>query len=57
MDPMELLNIYNNGGQSYGYILYEKSAGKVKSMKIGGYVRDRAHVSIQCLFVLNLLIS
>lgn len=46
MDPMELLNIYNNAGQSYGYILYEKSVGKVKSMKIGGYVRDRAHVSI-----------
>lgn len=46
MDPMELLNIYNNAGQSYGYILYEKSVGKVKSMKIGGYVRDRAHVLI-----------
>lgn len=46
MDPMELLNIYNNAGQSYGYIFYEKSIGKVKNIKIGGYVRDRAHVMI-----------
>ncbi|CAI9722922.1 beta-galactosidase-1-like protein 2 [Octopus vulgaris] len=59
MEFMELLNMNFNAGQSYGYILYEKSLPKVKTLKIGGSVADRAHILLnhQVMFTVNWTVS
>lgn len=42
---MEQLFINSGGGQSYGFILYQKVIGEVKKVMLPGKVRDRATVS------------
>ena len=42
---MEGLYINNGGGQGYGFILYRKHVGAVKTLQFSDRVRDRAIVS------------
>ncbi|XP_060527163.1 beta-galactosidase-1-like protein 3 [Cylas formicarius] len=58
--PMELLDINNSSGQSYGYIVYRKSNIDLKAgavLKIKGYVRDHALVLVNGVLLNRMLSS
>ncbi|CAH1790221.1 unnamed protein product [Owenia fusiformis] len=42
--PMEMLDINNGGGQSFGFILYRTTISQGKQVKLTGTVKDRAIV-------------
>ncbi len=44
--PMEFLDINNQGGQGYGYIIYRKTLNNGGPMEIKGNVTDRAQIFV-----------
>ncbi|GAB1604670.1 beta-galactosidase-1-like protein 2 [Argonauta hians] len=46
LEYMELLEIKNKTGQSYGYILYEKLLPKLNELTIDGIAADRAQILV-----------
>lgn len=49
--PMEMLDINNEGGQGYGYILYRANIPSGNRLILQGHVRDYAVVSTEIILL------